>query len=314
MVLLGLLLGLLFTNYASAVYVMCLDETAVQPGTIIDLDATPEANSPSGCAIACRIGDYIFSQYADDATVPGGACICLAADPGVAWTPYQAPPAAVIPSNPSKCPTGTYTVQYIDANYKIKSCYDNITFSDVTSQTPVDGISDCFDVCTNSGAQYIALNIFSPLSKPQPFCICGAGSADQVITLGKQTACGQSSYNFARRQLGIKGRRLKTRTVDLCPTGMQACAIAGSDGYECIDPMDELESCGGCVDGYYPNSNAKSGIDCTTIQGVAPGGVSCNGGQCIVSRCLASHQLVSEQCVPIPATALGSDSKQKAFK
>lgn len=166
MVLLGLLLGLLFTNYASAVYVMCLDETAVQPGTIIDLDATPEANSPSGCAvswsccvwhvscavcgcftrhtlmglfghipcpccrpvgplnsvvacfpltdlipqIACRIGDYIFSQYADDATVPGGACICLAADPGVAWTPYQAPPAAVIPSNPSKCPTGTYTV------------------------------------------------------------------------------------------------------------------------------------------------------------------------------------------------------------
>ncbi|WOO82762.1 uncharacterized protein LOC62_04G006247 [Vanrija pseudolonga] len=52
----------------------------------------------------------------------------------------------------------------------------------------------------------------------------------------------------------------------LCPRPTLACAVPGTDGYECVDTSLELESCGGCVHGEY---------------GVAANGTSFGQDKCI---------------------------------
>ncbi|KIR97202.1 hypothetical protein L804_05384 [Cryptococcus deuterogattii 2001/935-1] len=65
-----------------------------------------------------------------------------------------------------------------------------------------------------------------------------------------------------------------------CPTGMQACNIAGvANSWECIDAITELESCGGRTYGDYSangNSSEPTGVDCTALAGVLRDSVTCS--------------------------------------
>lgn len=73
---------------------------------------------------------------------------------------------------------------------------------------------------------------------------------------------------------GHSKRSLTSRTVSLCPAGLQACPIPGivaSGDYECIDTDAELESCGGCA-------SIGEGQDCTAIAGAW--NVGCENGTC----------------------------------
>ena len=69
--------------------------------------------------------------------------------------------------------------------------------------------------------------------------------------------------------------RSRKRAAPLCPSGLDACPIAGAFGvtgdYECLDIFHELESCGGCA-------SVGRGQDCTAIEG--SWNVGCNQGAC----------------------------------
>lgn len=59
------------------------------------------------------------------------------------------------------------------------------------------------------------------------------------------------------------------------------------DGYECVDTLHDLESCGGCP--------GVDGIDCTTIAGATD--VSCVLGKCKVHACDEGLTLTRGVCV-----------------
>ncbi|KAI0348014.1 hypothetical protein BDW22DRAFT_1424247 [Trametopsis cervina] len=79
---------------------------------------------------------------------------------------------------------------------------------------------------------------------------------------------------------GYHKRHMKARTMTLCPTGLQACPLPGlmlsSGDYDCVDPVNDLNSCGGC-------SSTGEGQDCSAIEGVW--NVGCVRGQCKVDTC-----------------------------
>ncbi|WWC61301.1 uncharacterized protein I303_103882 [Kwoniella dejecticola CBS 10117] len=99
-----------------------------------------------------------------------------------------------------------------------------------------------------------------------------------------------SSEAVKRRKREKEQERLKRKAEteaadgilpDLCPSDMRACKIPGSSGllYECIDTSEEIQSCGGCVEGDY-STRVISGQDCTAIEGAFT--VGCQNGQCKV--------------------------------
>ncbi|KAF9270231.1 hypothetical protein L218DRAFT_22262 [Marasmius fiardii PR-910] len=86
----------------------------------------------------------------------------------------------------------------------------------------------------------------------------------------------------------------KRRNLSLCPKGLDACPIPGAigGGYECLDVLEELESCGGCV-------SLGQGQDCTAIKGSWNTG--CEQGSCVVYSCNAGYLRSSDgtTCIPI---------------
>ncbi|KAG7099228.1 hypothetical protein E1B28_001094 [Marasmius oreades] len=77
-------------------------------------------------------------------------------------------------------------------------------------------------------------------------------------------------------------RHKKRRNLSLCPKGLDACPIPGAigGGYECLNFLEELESCGGCV-------SLNQGQDCTAIKG--SWSVGCEQGSCVVYNCAPGY-------------------------
>jgi hypothetical protein len=65
---------------------------------------------------------------------------------------------------------------------------------------------------------------------------------------------------------------------ELCPGRLAACPIEGGKegSYECINAMEDLQSCGGCA-------SMGTGVDCTLIEGAR--WMGCNVGKCEVYSC-----------------------------
>ncbi|EJU02046.1 hypothetical protein DACRYDRAFT_22430 [Dacryopinax primogenitus] len=83
-----------------------------------------------------------------------------------------------------------------------------------------------------------------------------------------------SGHNKLRRAGGV----MRTRAAMDCPAGLKACSIGFHLGeFECIDPFQDLTSCGGCV------APGESGKDCTDIASAKS--VGCNAGKCEVYEC-----------------------------
>ncbi|CAK9780358.1 hypothetical protein CC85DRAFT_304513 [Cutaneotrichosporon oleaginosum] len=80
-----------------------------------------------------------------------------------------------------------------------------------------------------------------------------------------------------------------------CMRGLTACAIPGTNDWECIDAMNDLESCGGCTTGGFGDS--ALGVDCTALPGVKMSGVTCQTGRCVVTACRAGFSLFAGQCI-----------------
>ena len=61
-----------------------------------------------------------------------------------------------------------------------------------------------------------------------------------------------------------------------CAAGFTSCPVPNSAGFECLNTLSTIESCGGCA-------SLGQGTDCSAIEGVDS--VSCRAGSCAVSSC-----------------------------
>lgn len=88
--------------------------------------------------------------------------------------------------------------------------------------------------------------------------------------------------HYGRKKLTRAAKR-DMRKMD-CPAGLKACSIGLHMGeWECVDPLHDLTSCGGCV------APGDVGQDCTSIVGADA--VRCNVGLCEIFECLAGFEL-----------------------
>lgn len=73
-----------------------------------------------------------------------------------------------------------------------------------------------------------------------------------------------------------------------CPLGQTACGTA--TGFECVDTLRNIESCGGCPPIYATNVTGSAiGTDCTSLPGVDE--VVCSSGHCTILSCLSGKML-----------------------
>ena len=76
-----------------------------------------------------------------------------------------------------------------------------------------------------------------------------------------------------------------------CPKGYATCPVYGmlygagyTRSFECVDIQNDLESCGGCVDGdsWNGEKNGSGGRDCSAIPNVDS--VHCARGECVIGE------------------------------
>ncbi|KAI0629838.1 hypothetical protein C8Q77DRAFT_270120 [Trametes polyzona] len=176
-----------------------------------------------------------------------------------------------------ECPRGTFVD--VEGATACCSCCSGF-YNDQTSQ------DHCFE-CPVRGA-------FSPVgstSKDQ----CGKHGGGGLATckmLGKN--CPNTGGSFPS---GYHRRAAKRKE---CGPGEQSCPVYGLRGvggqgyirgYECVDVLNDLESCGGCV-GLGDDAGAgagEAGRDCSAIPNVDS--VTCRRGTCVIGRCAPGYSL-----------------------
>ncbi|WVF72451.1 hypothetical protein IAT40_007266 [Kwoniella sp. CBS 6097] len=178
--------------------------------------------------------------------------------------------------------------------------------------TPLANLSDCLASCIAYPYAYGRYDSNATIS-----CLCSASQPPFDLPLD----CGYGDpfwythpavpSGFAKRQIKEKMRREQQLALGLglCPKGRTACKVSGSNGlsmgFECIDIDYEFESCGGCVHGEFlpgetdsgSEDSKSSGVDCSTVAAIAPGGVTCTRGQCLAFACEDEYILVNGTCV-----------------
>lgn len=97
---------------------------------------------------------------------------------------------------------------------------------------------------------------------------------------------GNNGGNYGGHNYKAKRAHSK-RNVELCPSKLTACPVAGATGYnkssdyECVDPLEDLRSCGGCT-------SLGKGQDCTAIP--HSWNVGCVSGGCEVFTCAPGYE------------------------
>ncbi len=115
--------------------------------------------------------------------------------------------------------------------------------------------------CCNNGATYSNGACQSPTTAAKPRSLSGRVVGDQ-LTLTPIAVFGMEA----------------NRNNKLCPSGLAACPITvrGGGEYECLDSLNDLQSCGGCA-------SLGTDQDCTAIKGAR--WMGCNLGLCEVYSC-----------------------------
>lgn len=191
----------------------------------------------------------------------------------------------------------------------LEGCYSSVTLTGGAAATTISNPDTCFTTCANW--KYMQI---TPVGTGGTYtCQCG-----NTQTLGSSTTCGASKpvvyQNLAATVSSVARRRRRAEaiaaridaTAKICPGIMNSCLTsapsAAGISFECLDTQYELESCGGCVNGHYiadytiGSAITTSGVDCTTIEGVAFGAVSCTRGRCVASRCRPGYKLIAGGC------------------
>ncbi|KAG8903269.1 hypothetical protein FRC01_009252 [Tulasnella sp. 417] len=101
----------------------------------------------------------------------------------------------------------------------------------------------------------------------------------------------------------------KKRDTFKCPANYKVCPVLhGRGGKECIDPMNDVESCGGCVAFDDPHATGK---DCNSIEDADQ--VSCVKGKCVIKSCRKGHtvSLDGKSCIRSSASRRSEGAQSK---
>ncbi|KZS87919.1 hypothetical protein SISNIDRAFT_470538 [Sistotremastrum niveocremeum HHB9708] len=211
----------------------------------------------------CQPGTYLSNN------------VCRSADPG-----NYAPNAAMTTQYP--CPKGTF-----QSKSGAASCCPCCVgwYNPDTEQTHCQ---QCANVANPANQNQMLQHGVSPAeataeaqcsyaTSPTPQSSCSNTSPSECPAAGGPYA----SFGMTKRSLSpMKCKR----------RGYQACSVmTGRGGFECVDVMNDLESCGGCIGNPLTNPGSRLGVDCSALPGVND--VRCVQGKCVISSCSDGFQL-----------------------
>ncbi|WRT66949.1 uncharacterized protein IL334_003914 [Kwoniella shivajii] len=290
-------LSVLFRSAYAYVYVGCFDPQILpeQDGLLYDdyLDDCPDLCRVNGTAYS-----YSWPNPEDQGDFPTTRiCQCGNIQPSGIY---------LIPT--SLCDYPFVEVYYLPSpgDWSYSGCLYNGTFV----PNPVDDLVECLIQCAGFPTAYV-LYIDSTIS-----CSCSWDLPDPEAL---QTICGIGDLvvysetvlpsSFAR--ISATSRKFVAKGDELCPRGLRACSVWKSTemAYEkCIDLETELESSGGCLHGQLEmtsglvnvitRTDTNKGVDCASLQGVRPDGVTCLSGACLIFACEEEYTLQNNLCLP----------------
>ncbi|GFZ46250.1 hypothetical protein JCM24511_04497 [Saitozyma sp. JCM 24511] len=280
-------------------YVGCFPSSDVTGFTPPTSGLTQPSNG--ACIAACQANSQGYSYYIASTS----HCYCSAST--VFPTPGDLQQGTV--GNPGGCSSGLAIATRIPTSFSFDGCF----VLDVSLFNPPIEVSRpdvCFSDCANFDFAVIGGLPTTPNSLMD--CYCGNG-VNLGVTAIRCPAHGvlvqdgayfyddhHGSHGFSRRK-ALEQAVLKQQAANICPAGLKPCHIDGADdkAFECIDPVSDIESCGGCVFGEFEtgSSNSTVGVNCLDAPGQALGGVTCSSGQCEVSKCKPGYHLKSGKCV-----------------
>ncbi|KIP02730.1 hypothetical protein PHLGIDRAFT_283461 [Phlebiopsis gigantea 11061_1 CR5-6] len=169
--------------------------------------------------------------------------------------------------------------------------------------TDQSGQTHCFN-CPNRGAFQQGFSPVGASSAGQ--CIAAPGALSSCSESGKSCppTGGSSPSGGAHKRAPV----LRAAPKKMCARPFESCPIPGlilgsgaARAYECVDVENDLESCGGCVDGDSPHGEANlvGGRDCSAIPNIDS--VRCLNGQCVIERCHLGYVLAQDgqKCRPL---------------
>ncbi|KAL7419597.1 hypothetical protein Q5752_005509 [Cryptotrichosporon argae] len=263
-------------------------------------DSSESVTSQNDCAAFCA-GGYVYEPYAFFQASTGD-CKCSPSTT-TDWPALQAADGAGSTSAVPVCETGSYYGMAVLTSFAFEGCYDGYTQGDVVTQNaagPLSSPGACFSAC----AGYLVA-IMSLEAQGAYTCGCSNSALSAVAFMADTcTTNNDMFYMHSASASGLARRQNRDRLArrgaapSLCPAGKTACATDDADGFECIDVLFELESCGGCPGVTVGQTNATQGVDCSALQGVALGAATCTLGTCDVVACVGGYDLVEGACVP----------------
>ncbi|WWD20991.1 hypothetical protein CI109_105472 [Kwoniella shandongensis] len=230
-----------------------------------------------------------------------GSCYCTETPPAQYFTASEATDGT------GTCPTTAYTVFVTTTTYTFTGCYSGLgPNTSPTTLTPVAAADPegCLRACVSfpgvlmgygeAGLQCYCTPQDAQFTNPSQ---CTAGR----FFIYTHPAGTSVNSQFAKRQLRERLVMEKNSKRGVCPTPLTACKVNNVlESFECINTNEELESCGGCISGDFNDLNASVGVDCTTLPGVAKGGVTCSAGRCEAFACKIGFTLTNEgTCVAL---------------
>ncbi|GMK53775.1 hypothetical protein CspeluHIS016_0103610 [Cutaneotrichosporon spelunceum] len=287
--------------HADYAFIECADPllvTGVLTGVVnILLTAGSAADSYTGCPTYCQgtMGTK-YSVYQPGLFGLLSNCYCTniqpTSDHAVAGT-----------NSNGACNGGTYQVNYLGPPANILDFTGCTTGGVPGPGSPASFTTPNADQCFTTCQTYKYL-ILVPSSGPSFTCQCAS-----FLTPGSAATCNvgvQNIYNNAAIAPSGGARRRRDHEMQEriakyngpCIPPYETCMVPNEEhGWECIDTSIHLESCGGCLHGFFgqPNRNA-SGVDCTI--GAHRHGAGCAGGVCTHWRCAPGWVLEGTRCVP----------------
>ncbi|KAL7418657.1 hypothetical protein Q5752_006340 [Cryptotrichosporon argae] len=294
---LALALPAMATSYDSRTYIGCYSSAPT------DISATSyNVLTRTSCENSCTADEWNYAWWSES-----NGCICTAetddssldvledSDDGSESDTYDNP----------VCSDDDYYVVSLTTSFTFGGCYDAYDDTSVTTNKGSYPPAQCFAQCASSELAFV----YATSSGFE--CYCADVDVDDKFNANDDgVPCDWYTFmawshtpdaaasSLARRQLAARAAMARRAQPALCPAGKTACSIADSThGYECIDTLSELESCGGCTTFELGNSNATAGVDCSALTGVALGATTCALGKCEVYACQRGYTLVDGACV-----------------
>ncbi|WWC63084.1 uncharacterized protein I303_105683 [Kwoniella dejecticola CBS 10117] len=261
--------------------------------------------SASDCAAYCYAKDtsYIYSAWTQ--TTSGCSCGSNSFQTG-----------AIAFGNPGGC-GGNYEVSITHTTYNFETCSNDYNFGGSVIQSNSNDFFAIFQAC--KAYRYMAIyptasNTFA-YACGSTYTLTSTKTCDyQVNRLYSHPTDATASQLARREQIENSRRLLHLRNQGVlgdrwCPKGSTACRLENDpNSFECVDTMNDLESCGGCMYGPYgrsgvevggsANSTYTAGNDCSAMPGVALGHSSCVEGKCQFD-CKIGWKTDGKQCVKL---------------